>query len=121
MNQERRTQLRFDDHSLVFIELEAAHPESMQPAKLALARTIDISATGMLIATKATLDPERILRIFVDNGDEYPLSLVGEIKWARKVGNEYQAGVEIYPSRETAQRQWAEKVTDKQGPAAIAH
>jgi len=118
MSQERRQQLRFDDHSLVFVEIEAAQPESMQPAKLALARTMDISATGMQIATKAALDAERILRIFVDNGEEYPLSLVGEVKWACKVGNEFQAGVEIYPSRETAQRQWANKVTSKQAVSA---
>ena len=118
MNPERRTQLRYNDHSLVFVELEAAQPDSMQPAKLALARTMDISATGMQIATKEPLDPERILRIFVDNGDEYPLSLVGEVKWASKVGSEYQAGVEIYPSRETAQRQWADKVTAKQATSA---
>lgn len=120
MNQERRRQLRFDDHSLVFVELEAAQPESMQPAKLALARTVDISENGMLISTKEELNPERILRIFVDNGDEYPLTLVGEIKWANKLGDVYQAGVELYPSRETAQQQWSEKVTAKQRAVATA-
>ena len=118
MEQERRKQHRFGDHSLVFVELEAAQPESLEPAKLALARTLDISASGMLISTKEPLNPERILRLFVDNGEEYPLSLVGEIKWSGKVGNEYQAGVEIYPSRETAQRQWAEKVSAKQVSAS---
>lgn len=120
MNQDRRIHTRFGDHSLVFVELEAAQPESMQPPKLALARTIDISATGMSIATKEELNPERILRIFVDNGDEYPLSLVGEVKWANKVGNEYQAGVEIYPSRETARRQWTEKVGAKHADQAAS-
>lgn len=120
MNQDRRKQTRFDDHSLVFVEVEAAQPESRQAAKLALARTLDISASGMLISTREALNPERILRIFVDNGEEYPLSLVGEVKWASKVGNEYQAGLEIYPSRETAQRQWADKVTSKEARAASA-
>ena len=94
MHQERRKQLRFVDHSLAFVELEAAQPDTMQPARLALARTVDISATGMLIATREPLNPERILRIFVDNGDEYPLSLVGEVKWASRVGNEWAVHVQ---------------------------
>ncbi|MFT5605550.1 MAG: hypothetical protein ACI9G5_002521 [Paracoccaceae bacterium] len=118
MNQNRCRQIRFDDHSLVFVEFEAAQPESLQPAKLALARTLDISATGMLISTKESLNAERILRISVDNGCAYPLSLVGEVKWASKVGHEHRAGVEIYPSRETAQRQRAEKVGAKHAYAS---
>ncbi|WP_372763857.1 PilZ domain-containing protein [Litorivivens sp.] len=110
MNTERRNDRRFDDQSLVFVEVESAQPDATASAKLALARTLDISSRGMQIATKESLLPERILRIFVDNGEEYPLTLVGEVKWTRQVGNEYQSGVELYPSRETAQSQWADKV-----------
>lgn len=114
MDAERRTNQRFDDQSLVFIELESAQPDTMQPAKLALARTLDISPQGMQIATREALAPARILRVFVDNGEEYPLTLVAEVKWARQVDAEYQAGLEIYPSRDTAQNQWAEKVGRKE-------
>lgn len=110
MNSERRTDPRYDDQSVAFVELESELPESREPAKLALARTVNVSSHGMQIATKDELLPGRILRIFVDSGEDHPLTLVGEVKWCRPVEGEYWAGVEIYPSRDTAQIQWAKKV-----------
>ncbi len=115
MDSERRQEERINDESLVFVETEAAQPGSLSPAKLALARTLDISAKGMQIATREALDPNRILRVFVDSGEEYPLTLVGEVKWSRQEGAEYLTGIELYPSRETAQKQWAQKIRKKLG------
>ncbi|MAY35819.1 MAG: hypothetical protein CMN84_06930 [Spongiibacteraceae bacterium] len=115
MDSERRQDARINDESLVFVETEAAQPGSLSPAKLALARTLDISAKGMQIATREALDPNRILRVFVDSGEEYPLTLVGEVKWSRQEGAEYLTGIELYPSRETAQKQWAQKIRKKLG------
>lgn len=118
MNTERRNDPRVSDQSLVFVEVESAQPDTTTSAKLALARTLDISSRGMQIATREALAPERILRVFVDNGEEYPLTLVGEVKWTRQIDGEYQSGLEIYPSRETAQAQWAEKVTQRYAASA---
>lgn len=115
MNFERRQDARFDDQSLVFVETESAQPGTLSPAKLALARTLDISAKGLQIATQEALTPNRILRIFVDNGEDYPLTLVGEVKWSRQENKEHLSGIELYPSRETAQKQWAEKIRQKLG------
>ncbi|MBB3048467.1 uncharacterized protein with von Willebrand factor type A (vWA) domain [Litorivivens lipolytica] len=113
MTIERRQDARFDDQSLVFVETESAQPGTLAPTKLALARTLDISAKGLQIATQEALTANRILRIFVDNGEDYPLTLVGEVKWTRQEGEEHLSGIELYPSRETAQKQWAEKVRHK--------
>ena len=115
MDFDRRQDTRFTDESLVFVETESAQPGALSPATLALARTLDISAKGMQIATREALKPNRILRVFVDNGEDYPLTLVGEVKWSRQEAQEYYTGIELYPSRETAQKQWAEKIRKKLG------
>lgn len=103
----RRSELRIAEQATIFIELQAADYDNSAPANILICNSIDLSANGMQIQLDREVPVGSIFRLCVDFSDKYDaVYLVGEVKWIRRLENEYSIGFELFESEQTDIEAW---------------
>jgi hypothetical protein len=90
----------------VFVELPESDDTPDSPPLL-LCRLVDFSANGVRIRLDRSLPPGSILRLSAQlPGHRVPLTLVGEVRWARSEGPVWLVGFSLYEADQTDIEQW---------------
>ena len=110
---DRRTEIRLDQQTTIFVELLAADHDLPEPAQVSICSSIDLSETGLQVRMDHPAEVGSILRLCAEFTDgREPLYLVGEVKWLRPDGEGYCVGFALFESEYTDIDAWKQFITD---------
>ena len=110
---EKRDDPRIDSRAAVFLELEAADPDSGAPARILMCRLLDVSASGMRLRVDRPLGVGNVLGLCARFGRAGKnLRVVGEVRWIREADGFYVAGFSLFETACSDIAEWKLLVAD---------
>ena len=104
---ERRSELRLDEKTTVFVEVCSADFDNSTPANIIICNSLDISANGIQVEMDKAVPLGSILRICAElHESKQALYLVGETKWIKPEGDHFNIGFELYDAENTDIAGW---------------
>jgi hypothetical protein len=102
MNNERRSETRIDEKTTVFIEVCSSSFDNTSPANITICNSLDLSTNGIQVEMDQEVAVGTILRLCTElGGGEQALYLVGETKWIKPAGENFNVGFELYDAENT--------------------
>ncbi len=109
--EERRSEVRLDEKTTIFVEVSSASFDNSAPANVIICNSLDLSANGIQIEIDQEVPIGSILRICAELHDSnQTLYLVGEAKWVKPDGDHFNIGFELYDAENTDIIGWKEVI-----------
>lgn len=110
---DQRSEFRLTDAVAVFIETESS-PDNNTNQRIAVSKTLDISANGLQIMIDSSLPLRSLLQLCLEVGQER-FYVIGEVMWIKQDGDQFLAGFQLLESDHTDIQLWKEFICRQLG------
>jgi len=114
-SEEQRQEYRLNSVETVFIEVAAASYDGLEPAKVVVTTSVDLSANGLQVALSDPLEIGHIFQISVQlSGIPQRVQLATEVMWVRPADSGlFLVGLALLASDESGLHLWKTLLADK--------
>ncbi len=110
----RRSEFRLQETTMLFVELRSDDHGSSTPAEILICSGIDLSSNGLQLHLDRPLPAGRILRLGAAPAKEQPaMYVVGEVRWSRHENHGWTVGIALFESDGTDIIAWKKFVAER--------